>query len=226
MSPKRKMTYHVKQKPKHPAAPAEIPSAAYIKDGKAHCPDCGKADLEVTSHYFANPPGAVPPNQVEDLFLKLEIRCRTCSATFTEVNEKQFKESTDEDGKRTEVKTSKPKHCPFCSKENILFDSAAIHFKGKDLYGQKVFCIDCKRHHMEWSTYTFLRLEEWDGVGHYQKLYDSLQKRQEHLALQLHRRGQPLHTSEAYQINQQIMERIRETRLEHPPEYDTLPDRF
>lgn len=226
MSSKRKMTFHVKQKSKETAAPATIPADNYLKAGKAHCPECGKADLEVTSHYFANPPGALLPNQVEDRLLKLEIRCRSCAAAFTEVNEKQFKESSDEDGKRDGVKTDKPKHCPFCSKDNILFDSAAIHFKGDDRYAQKVFCIDCKRHHLEWSTYTFLKLEEWDGVSHYQKLYDSLQKRQEHLALQLHRRGQPLHTSEAFQINQQLMDRIKETRLENPPKYDTLPDRF
>jgi len=226
MSPKRKMTYHVKQKAKQSMAPAEIPADKYIQGGKAHCPECGKADLEVVSHYFANPPGSIPPNQVEDRFLKLELRCRACAATFTEVSEKNFSESTDEEGRREGIKTDKPKHCPFCGKENIFFDSAVIHFKGKDQYAQKVFCIDCKRHHLEWSEYSFLRLEEWDGVGHYRKLYDSLKKRQEHLAMQIRRRGQALHTSEPYQINQQVMERIMETRLENPPEYDALPDRF
>lgn len=226
MSSKRKMSFHVKRKAKPESGPAEVSAANYLKGGKAHCPACGKADLEIVSHYFANPPGTLPPNQAEERFLKLEIRCRSCGATFTEVNEKQFKESTDENGKRDGIKTDEPRHCPFCSKDNIRIDAAAIHFRGDDRYFQEVFCNDCQKSHREWFTYSFLKLEEWDGVSHYRKLYDSLQKRQEHLGLQLHQRGQAPHTSEAFQINQQVMDRIRETRLDHPPAYDTLPDRF
>lgn len=225
MSAKRKMKYHVKQR-KETDAPVEIPSGKYLRDGKAHCPECDKTALKLESHYFANPPGTLLPNQVEDRFLKLELRCEACAATFTEVNEKQFKNSTDLDGERKDVKVDKVKHCPFCGGEHIFFDSAVIHFKQENRYAQKVFCVDCKRHHLEWSEYSFKALEEWDGVGHYEKLLENLKKRQDHLALQLHRRGQPLHSSEPYQINQQLMDRIRETRIENPPEYDELPDRL
>ena len=225
MSAKHKMKYHVKQR-KGTEAPMEIPSGKYLKGGKAHCPECAKATLKLESHYFANPPGTLLPNQVEDRYLKLEIRCESCAAAFTEVNEKHFKSSSDLDGGRGDVTVEKIKHCPFCGGENILFDSAVIHFKQDNLYAQKVFCVDCNRHHLEWSEYEFLSLEEWDGVGHYEKLLESLQKRHEQLAMQLHRRGQPLHASEPYQINQQLMDRIRETRIENPPEYDPLPDRF
>lgn len=222
---KQKMKFHVKTR-KKPGQIDLIPSENYLKGGKAHCPECGKTDIRLVSHHFANPPGPFPPNQAEDRYLKLELRCNACQATFTEVSEKRYQSSTDCEGGKDGVQFEGIKRCPFCGGENLLYDSAAIHFEGKDRYSQKVFCVDCKRHHLEWSVYSFLNLETWDGIDHYEKLHESLRKRQEQLAIQLHNRGQALHTSEAYRLNQQLIERIRETRIENPPQYDTLPDRF
>ncbi len=222
---KRKMKYHVKTHKKS-NQPESIPSDNYLKNGKAHCPECGKSAIKLVSHYFANPPGPFPPNQAEDRYLKLELRCTACQAAFAEINEKHYQSSTDSEGKKNGIQFEEIKRCPFCGGENLLFDSAAIHFEGNDRYSQKVFCVDCKQHHLEWSVYSFLSLETWDGIDHYEKLHENLKKRQEQLAIQLHNRGQALHTSDAYRLNQQLIDRIRETRLENPPQYDILPDRF
>lgn len=222
---KRKMKFHVQTRQKTDR-PELLAADGYLVDGRAHCPHCGRADLTLVSHYFANPPGPFPSDQAEDRYLKLELRCNACLATFTEVSEKQYHHSTDLQGTRQGLGGDEIKHCPYCGAENLLLDSAAIHFSGDGQYSQKVFCVDCKRHHLEWSEYRFLTLESWDGVSHYQKLYDNIRKRQEALALQLHHRGQALHTSQAYRINQQLIDRIRETRLENPPQYDILPTRL
>ncbi len=226
MSKKRKMQFIVKSKIKKSREPKVLDSAKYMQNKRAHCPFCEKDNLKMSSHYFSNPPGQKLQELKTDLFLNFEMRCNECGQTFTEVNTKEYLKSTNLDQKQQEENFQDVKTCPFCGEHNLLFDSAVLHFLDDSNYYFKIFCISCKKHFLEWYKYEFHQLKEWNGISYYQELYDRLKKKEAHLVLQLHRRNQPIHSSQEYQINNQIMEKIKESRLEKPDLYIEIPLRF
>jgi hypothetical protein len=117
------------------------------------------------------------------------------------------------------------KRCPFCGGENLLFDSAAIISKETTVFPEGFL------RGLQTASSGVVRVfvsvpgnVEWDRS--YEKLHENLKKRQEQLAIQLHKSGDTLHTSDAYRLNHSSLTAFGKPGSKIRRSTISFPDRF